>query len=302
MSNELKETQEKKKTFSYDIGAYRQNKDGHKDQGDDGILIDHRVVAVADGVGTWEGKGQLVLRDFQTLLRRNDRDLKDSFVELSMICFQLRNSMMSTLVAMKFPRRLGKKAQFISVGDSSLFRIRKGAVKQMNVHHTIARQLVSRFPEYETLERRIALLGIGKDLEEAEIHEWCRRIKKLFPNFITQTISKCLRLPYQSLKEKAEKCRVFLSILQRCEKTLLHALGDEPENTLHSVEEEEPSVHMGDVWVLCTDGINSVRKHLHEIFVRSADEAAKFLVENSTIRDDRAAVVVKVQRNESPRS
>jgi serine/threonine protein phosphatase PrpC len=295
--------------LQYDFGAYRRSEDGKAQEGHDGALVlpEKKILAVADGIGHYDGDGALVVELVRKFAKAG-MPLQTLFLAIAEMAQELKGPFLSTFVGLQLPETSRQKGLCIATGDSSAFRIRdnngSSSITRLVIPQNMAFLLRAEYPELKNVEEQARC---GK-LSKKEARRWIKRIE----NFLRKDLKEHERLNrqledilfYASQDCSSPALRGHLhNLIYICEKSMNFSLGDSVEVLAKTAERKRFGVRKGDRIVLCTDGVvenstESVRALMELVLKAStAKKAARTIVDSSGIHDDRAAVVAIALEN-----
>lgn len=277
----------------------RRDKSGeiHFDEGDDGLFVDpkRRIFAVADGVGSVEGKGHIYLSYFEALLERHAMNFREAFDEL------LGKNLSATFVGLQLPEFFDEKATLLDIGDSSCLRLR--------VHKTRG-TVLELLSDIHTLGEDLKRQGI--DIKKPPVDfddEWIRSVHHIVSAYLRDSqqekklveIEKSFTYFYRHT-DVERKRREFLEFLKGNAAKISVSLNKPAVYVESRIGAGKSlSVQPGDVFVLHTDGINVNRKLMKAVVAHEDPlQASRTLLTSSTIGDDRTVIVVELGNKPFP--
>ena len=290
------------KRFDYEVGTYRESRDGHRDEGRDGLLWlpEHRVLAVADGIGK-EGEGQEVTHRFGLLMEML-KHFRASFLGL------LGKGFHSTFAAIQLPSSTDAEADAIAVGDSSLRLFRDGDIRTLLERDHLWSKLLDIDMGYNTgmplllLENDIAMAYFDERQIEAYISK-LRKFCSMLDYPIDDKVESSLEGSERDQLERGDNRKRLGLMLDRCRDAITLDLACSPKSVQDRVKEGKRfSLQDGDLLVAHTDGVDASDRQLEDVLSAggtTARDLAKKLVRGRVKQDDAAAVVVRVQEASS---
>lgn len=265
------------------------------DRGRDGIVVypEKRIVAIADGVGKL-GNGNDALKAFLDVLQ----ETRDFFAA----CLALNRSgkHRSTFIAIKFPKTFQQKAKVFSIGDSTILHFRSQArvIEDLNYSNRLHAFLMRECPELLDKKKRL--------IKEETLKEYMRKIIALIFRCLVpgKKIPPKLRYWIRSFIESDDlesKRSCLISMFLPLHYLVWLDLGSSEERVKRRMREVRFSIALtpGDAVILHTDGVNRSHKMIENAL--ETEEApvtiARRIVLKSTVHDDRAAIVVKAEKN-----